>query len=257
MVLRLLVLALAIVQLITPWFLNPFSDGQDAVRAGEASQLEPAGYAFAIWGPIYILALVYAAWQLTPSGRADPVTRRVAPLAIVVYGGSPLWLLVVQYGPLWASMPILAAMAACASAALVLARGGRPQGLSRPLAMVIPFGLYAGWTCCATFVNVAEVAPQYGFDRFGLTIAQFALASIAAATGLAGVVLWLSRGALAYAFAVLWALSAIWIAGRERDAAESVLLGAGSAMAAVILFTLVARAVRRGSATSRPLPAAP
>jgi len=256
MALRLLVLILALAQLVAPAFINPFADGQDAVRAGVPSQIEPAGYAFAIWGPIYILALVYAAWQLTPGGHADRVTAEVAPLAAIVYLGSPLWLAVVEYGPLWASMPILALMAVCACAALILARNRPGPSLSRTLAVVIPFGLYAGWTCCAAFVNVAEVAPQYGFERFGLSISAYAVASIATATTVACVVLWLARGVLVYTATVLWALGAIWMAGRARGAEESVLLAVGAAMGALILFTLFARAVRRRPATASPLPAA-
>ncbi len=57
---RILVLLTAIAQAIGPIFLNPFRDGGDAVRAGEASRIEPAEYAFAIWGPIYVAAVAYA-----------------------------------------------------------------------------------------------------------------------------------------------------------------------------------------------------
>jgi len=41
----------------------------------------PAGYAFAIWGPIFLLGLVYAAYQMLPSRREDPLLRRVGWLS--------------------------------------------------------------------------------------------------------------------------------------------------------------------------------
>jgi len=49
---------------------------------GVPSLVIPAGYAFAIWGPIFLLGLVYAAYQMLPSRREDPLLRWVGwPLA--------------------------------------------------------------------------------------------------------------------------------------------------------------------------------
>lgn len=238
---RYVVLLAAVSQIVAPFFVNPFRDGNDAVRAGEPSQIEPAGYAFAIWGLIYLLALAYAVWQVTPDGRGDPITARLAPFAVTIYLGSTVWLAAAQYGPVWATMPILAAMAACAVAALSIATSTPDASPWRHWAAVVPFGLYAGWTVCATFVNVAEVAPQYGFDRFGLSVPAYAVASLAAATILAAIALWLTRGEFAFAATVLWALAAIIVAGRERGADWSVIAAAGAGMAAIILLTAAVR----------------
>ncbi|MBI1187848.1 MAG: hypothetical protein GC206_11070 [Alphaproteobacteria bacterium] len=237
--LRIAVLIAAVVQIAFPLFVNPFRDGQDAVRAGEASQIEPAEYAFAIWGPIYLLALIYALWQLTPRGRADPTTAQIAPYTIALYAGSSLWLSAAQWGPLWATMPTLAAMAVCAAVALLYAlRGG---GGWRMWTIVTPFGLYAGWTLCATFVNIAEVAPQYGFDRFGLSIPVFGALSLACATAIAAWMLWRTQGELSYAAALLWALIAIIIAGRTRGADDIVLTTAGVSVVVVAVLAFACK----------------
>ena len=139
--LRFLVLATAAVQIIFPYFVNPFRDGAQPVRGTEPSQIEPAEYAFAIWGPIYLLAVVYAVWQVTPAGRAAPETTRIAPLAISLYAGSSVWLAAAQYGPLWATMLVLAIMAACAVLALKLGTDitrPKPRQKSRGLRTQIP-----------------------------------------------------------------------------------------------------------------------
>jgi hypothetical protein len=101
--------------------------------------------------------------------------------------------------------------------------------------VIVPFGLYAGWTVCATFVNIAEVAPAYGFNRFGLSIPHFAAISIAAATMVAGVILWLSRGALAFSGSVVWALVGIIAAEKTRGADPLVALAAAAAIVAVVV----------------------
>lgn len=242
---RLLVLLAAVLQIATPFVVNPFRGDENAVRGPEPSQIEPAGYAFAIWSVIYAGALAYAVWQLTPKGRADPATARAAPFALLLYLGSTAWLLVVDRGPLWASMPILAAMAACAITVLIQATNAPGESRARFWFATAPFALYAGWTACATFVNVAEAGPQYGFDRFGLTIPDYGALSIAAAVLLAAAVLRLTRGQPLFAATVVWALVAIAAASVARGHAQIITL---SAAAGAVVTAAASAAFRR----SRP-----
>ncbi|MGL4728014.1 MAG: hypothetical protein ACRCWO_04590 [Bosea sp. (in: a-proteobacteria)] len=233
-----LVLIAALVQIMAPAIINPFSGGQNALRANVASQIEPAGYAFAIWGPIYLLAVAYSIWQLSPAGRADPLSWRIAPFAIVLYSGSTLWLAAVKYGPIWASIPILAIMTICACAALIMATSRSTQSASRWWLVVLPFGFYAGWITCAIFVNIAEVAPTYGFNRFGLTVPAYAALSLIAATLLASTMLLLTKGELAYGATVVWALVAIMVAGWQRDVAAIVVTTTACGMMAILALSL-------------------
>jgi hypothetical protein len=240
-ILRYLVLAAAVVQIVYPYFVNPFRDGAQPLRGNDPSQIEPAGYAFAIWGPIYLLAVVYAIWQLTPSGRATPETTRIAPLAIMLYAGSSVWLAAAQYGPLWPTMPVLAIMAVCAVLALKLGTDVPNPSWQQVLCLILPFGLYAGWTVCATFVNVAEVAPAYGFTRFGLSVSGYAVLSLAALTVLVGLILQLTQGNLAFAGTVAWALIGIIVAAWTRPVDNTVPVAAGVALAAIIILAATLR----------------
>lgn len=237
LILRSLVVIAAVAQIVMPALVNPFRDGNNPVRASEPSQIEPAGYAFSIWGSIYLLAVGYAIWQLTPSGRTDPMTVRIAPLAIALYVGSSLWLFAAKYGPIWATMPILAVMAACACAILIGAFATPGLSAWRWWSIALPFGLYAGWALCATFVNIAEVAPAYGFNRFGLSTSAYAVLSIAAATVLAAIVLSLCDSEYTFAAAIIWALAAIVVANRQRGSYEAVQIAATLAIFIVIALT--------------------
>jgi uncharacterized membrane protein len=240
LVVRGLVLAVAAQQLAFPFFVNPFSQSAGAIRGGEPSQLEPAGYAFLIWTPIYLLALAFGVWQLTAAGRAAPVTLKIAPFAITLFAGSSAWLWFAKYGPLWMTMPTIAVMAACAVACLLLALGSGPRTGIEWLCLVLPFGLYAGWTLCATFVNVAEVAPQFGFTRFGLSVPGFAVLSIIVAGMLAGLLVWRTQANIPFTAAIVWALVGIVVAGVTRGADRAVVATAAfAAIAVAALFVFI------------------
>lgn len=243
--LRTLVLVAALVQIVFPFFVNPFRDNVRPIQASEPSQLEPAGYAFSIWGAIYLGAVAYAIWQLTPSGRADPATVRIAPLAIMIYVGSSAWLASAKFGPVWATMPILAAMAGCAVVSLWFAQTSGAPSIERTLCMIAPFALYAGWTLCATFVNIAEVAPRYGFTRFGLSIPGYAILSIGVLTAAVAGVLWLTQANLLFAATVIWALIAILVVGYQRQADPAVMAALGVALLAVVAMTIWLRILAR------------
>lgn len=233
-VLRWLMLAAAIQQIVLPAFINPFAAnaGPSAIDRSVDSGLEPAGYAFSIWGPIYLLALAFAVWSLLPASRsipavADTVTR-IAPQAIAVYLGSTLWLLMASHGPLWATMPILVAMAGATAVALIIAVRAPVAGTLSTAMLVVPFALYAGWTLCASFVNIAEVAPAYGFARFGLGVEDFAVAALIGAVMLA-VLLLLSVRLSPWALAglggtVVWALVAIIVATLSREGGSNAIM---------------------------------
>jgi hypothetical protein len=98
------------------------------------------------------------------------------------------------------------------------------------------------------FVNVAEVAPQYGFDRFGLSIPGYGVLSIAAATLLALAVVWFTRGEIAFAVTVVWALTAIVVAAAARGADLSVVAASGAGIVLVAAATIAARSWNSGGA---------
>jgi hypothetical protein len=116
---RWLVLMAAGQQIVMPFVLNPFGgDDYSASANSTDSAIAPAGYAFAIWGGIYLGALVFAWWQALGGGRTDAAAARAAWPALGLYSGSSLWLYCAAIGPLWGTMPLLAVMAACAVWAL-------------------------------------------------------------------------------------------------------------------------------------------
>ncbi len=48
-----------------------------AIAKETHSLVIPSDYAFAIWGPIFLLCLAYAAYQALPANRQNPLLRGV------------------------------------------------------------------------------------------------------------------------------------------------------------------------------------
>lgn len=229
-----LVLA-ALQQIVAPVFLNPFRGSHAQMRAQSDTLIEPAGYAFAIWGPIYLLALGYAGLQLFSDANTGAVFDQVAPWAIALYLSSTLWLFLALRKLYWLTVPLLAAMALFASVALVSLVNGSDGTLLWWGLAIAPFGLYAGWTIAATAVNISSVASRVGFKRFGLSQVAFDIALLVSATLATLIVLWLTLGEISLVATTLWALLAIVVSNRQQK--ESPLILVACVVAAVLVIT--------------------
>jgi hypothetical protein len=116
--------------------------------------VQPAGFAFAIWGLIYAGLLAHAVWGLV--ARADDPAwdgPRVPLIASLVLGTG--WVAIAPRAPIVATVGIFA-MLALALWALARAPG------RQPLIARAPVALYAGWLTAASFVSLGLVIGGYG-----------------------------------------------------------------------------------------------
>ncbi|QPH54351.1 hypothetical protein [Pontivivens ytuae] len=152
---RYLVLGLAIVFALVP-FLTPF-DGFDPEAfpvPQEDPPIQPAGWAFAIWGPIYLALIAHGARQVLRPKLED---RTIRPPLILSLGVGSVWLPIAQVSPVWATI-LITLMLGGALSALLVGRAARDPWLTD-----LPLGLYAGWLSAATGVSLALLCAGYGF----------------------------------------------------------------------------------------------
>jgi hypothetical protein len=222
---RLAVLALAAGQVIA----TPLSDFDGG--AGPTPLVEPAGYAFTIWGPIVALSVAAAVDGLRPSRRRDALLDRIAVPACVVLAGYSAWLAAASAQRLWLTVVIFGAMLV-ALARILAVLGPGPSDLQRTA-----WGLYAGWTTVAVPINVAAAAVGSGADA-----AEPGWQAVVLAASGAGAVAgtWLTRGLPAFAGATAWGLVAAAVATAERGAPGLAALS-GAAAAGVVLSAWLAR----------------
>lgn len=162
--------------------------------------VQPAGYAFAIWGLIYGWLIVSAIFGILKRGtdRAWDVMR--APLIVSLALGTP-WLWVATQSAIAATVLIFAMAVPAILATLWAPMSDRWWARA-------PVSIYAGWLTAASFVSLGSTAAGYGvlFGQTGWAFAGITLALIVAiATQIA------SRTP-AYGLTVIWALVGIIVA---------------------------------------------
>lgn len=174
----------------------------------------PAGYAFSLWGIIYLWLLVMAVvgvWRF----RDDPAWNATRPGFILSMLAGVPWLAVAERSPVWATV-LIYVMLAGAILALVRAPRAYNEGV-----LGAPLGLYAGWLTAASSVALGLTGAGWGIG--GFSDVTWALIALCLALGIALAVLW-HRPSLTYGLAVIWALVAVMV---RNDFAGTVALFAG------------------------------
>lgn len=231
---RYAIFLLAILFAVSPFLSDSFGgfDPADFPVPQRDPPVQPAGYAFAIWGLIYLWLIAHGARGLARAGDPGWVPTR-APLAVSLAIGA-VWIPVANASPVWATLLILAMLAGALAALL---RAGRGE----PWLLAVPLGLYAGWLTAASAVSLGLLAAGWGL--LSQTVA--ALLALALALLLGAAVLW-RRPGMGYAAALAWALVAIVVRNLDGSAPVAGLAALGALGVAILA---VARA-RRSAVTS-------
>ena len=222
----LLVIAFAAAPVLTPGF-GGYEPSQFPVPI-EEPPVQPAGYAFSIWGPIYAWLVVsgaYGLWRRRDDAEWD-ATRLPLILSLAV---GVFWLAVAQASPIWATVLIWVMLAGAIAA--LLRTPNRDLWLLRA-----PVGLYAGWLTAASAVSLGLLAAGWAVPPFGPIGWAFAALGVAV---VAAVPTLLRRPSLAYGAAVAWGLAAV----TARNGANA--LGIVAALAALAIAGVTIASLRR------------
>lgn len=188
--------------------------------------IQPAGWAFAIWGVIYGWLVVSAGFGLLRRAEAADWQAHRWPLTGAMALGAG-WLWVAVQDALLATAMIWAMLVLALRA---LARvPGRDPWLARA-----PVGLFAGWLTAAACVSLGLTLAGFGLVPSGRAAA---LLLIPVAALIAAAVVWRLAPAGAYALAAGWGLAGIAAQNWGRDPALAA-LAAGAALALAGLWAL-------------------
>lgn len=165
--------------------------------------VQPAGYAFGIWGPIYAWLVVSAVFGLFARAEVPAWDAPRWPLVGSLAIGAA-WLPVAQTSPVLATVLIFAMLL------LALVALSRTPSADRWL-LRAPIALFAGWLTAASFVSLGLTGAGYGL-LFGQT--GWAVAALLGALVAAGLVQWRLRRIPLYTLAMVWALVAVAVANR-------------------------------------------
>ncbi len=180
--------------------------------------VQPAGYAFSIWGVIFLWLLASAAYGLSQrTEQPSWVATRPALIGAMLAG--ILWLFLASSNPLLATVVILA-MAGFAITAFLRADTGVDRWiLSAPLA------IFAGWVSAASLVSVGIMLGGYGL------LPHPTAALVMVAVLVAGALYIQSRQPLmpVYGGTVVWAIVAVAMVNRAEEPMVAI-IAAGAAL---------------------------
>lgn len=194
-------LAFALSPLLSSGF-NGFAPDQFPVPQTNPP-VQPAGYAFAIWGLIYlwlIAGAIFGIWDRA----TDPDWEPMRPALIISLVIGAAWIPVAQISPIGATVLIWAMLV---TAVIALLRAGKAD---HPW-LRTPIALYAGWLTAASSVALGLVLAGYGF--VDAQMAAWLGITLALVIGLG--VQALRPDAPAYPAAVIWALVGVLVANLD------------------------------------------
>lgn len=160
----------------------------------ENPPVQPAGYAFSIWGVIYLWLIIGAGYGVLRASTDPDWHEMRKPLAISLVIGC-FWIAAAVASPSLATVMILL-MAATAIAAMLRA------GAREPWLQVRPVALYAGWLTAASGVAIGVMLGGYGImsGQIAAVLCLVLVLIVALAVQTARPREW------AYPLAVVWAL---------------------------------------------------
>lgn len=209
--------------------------------------ITPAGYAFAIWGLVFVGCLALAVYQLLPEQRTAKVHRRTGWWLAAAFWGNAVWELVVAQGgaAVVVAQVLIVGIVVVSAVAVAQAQDVPVTGWLQRLLPGAVATLLLGWLTIAAVVGTATAAVQLGAPDSGvLARAAGVFTLIVAGAIVLDVTMRLDRAAAPYALAACWGLVGVYVAGETLPVRLAALFAV-----AVVLAGLVGQVWR----TRRPV----
>lgn len=203
-----------------------------SVSARYENLFTPSGYAFSIWGLIYIALLgfvIYQAWSIFKSVKDDDFVLKVGWWFIISCLANSVWILAWLYEYIGLSVALMMVLLFSLIKIIVNTRMELEEvPVKRLILLWWPFSIYSGWISVALIANIAAWLTKIGWDGFGLPQMVWAIILIIA-TGTINLFMTWRRNMREYALVGVWALTAIAFANWDIEKTVSIAaLGVGS-----------------------------
>ncbi|WP_019988731.1 TspO/MBR family protein [Rudanella lutea] len=201
--------------------------------------ITPAGYAFAIWGVIFLGLLAFAVFQALPSERDNERFRAAGPWIILNGIGNAIWSPIFNNEQIGLALLVILVMFVSLLLTMDRLQVGKTRVRRRELWLArVPFSIYFGWLTVATILNVAVFLKSTNFDLNLLPEAGWAAAVLVIAF-LVGVFLFNRYRSAFYILVFAWAYAAI--AAEQKGVPYVPLFAWAGVVGAVILagFALI------------------
>ena len=202
----------------------------------------PAGYAFAIWGIIFLALLAYAIYGLVVAFSAKEQSHNQTDYWFMLVNlGNVSWLIAWLYEYTGLSVVIMLFMLFGLVKIIISSNMGKAETTLSVRAFVWwPIAIYAGWISVATIANFAAYFSKLQWDGGFIGEETWTVAMIVIAVAVNVFVVW-NRSLVSFGLVGIWALMAINSRhnGSMDTLALTALIGAG-----VILFNITLHTIR-------------
>ncbi len=195
--------------------------------------IQPAGYAFSIWGLIYLWLILHAGYGLLAHADDPAWDAPRWPLFLSLAIGAS-WLAVAERDPILATI-LIWIMLAAALAALAMTRSQPDRWL-----LQAPLAVYAGWLTAASCASLGITGAGFGWITDGL---GWAVIGLGLALGIGILVQVLLRRAPEFGLTIAWAVAAIAVNNWDDHVEVAVIAVAGT----LLMLLMASSAYRRAT----------
>lgn len=165
----------------------------------------PAGYAFSIWGLIYLLLGIYVIYQLKEN--KNELLAKINKLFILNAILNSLWIFAWHYDLIWLSVIFMLGLL---WTLIRIAETLRTNTFNRRQTWLVrvPFSVYFGWITVATIANITIFLVSIGWNGFGFSDSFWTIIVLLVGA-MIGVWRMLRDRFFAYGLVLIWAYGAI------------------------------------------------
>ena len=180
----------------------------------------PAGYAFSIWGVIYLLLAGFVFYTgrslFNPSkNKADDFVLKIGWWFVISCLANCAWIVTWLYG--FTGISVLVLLVAFISLLIVLVQALKyNSSIAQKWFINFPFQIYAGWVSVALIAAIAAWLTKINWSAFEISEEKWSVVMICIATIIHLLMTW-KKNAPIFAFVAVWALIAIAIANKEES----------------------------------------
>lgn len=191
-----------------------------SVSASYDNLFTPAGYAFSIWGLIYLGLtgfIIYQGRSLFKETKDDDVVSEIGWWFIISCIANSLWIFAWLYDFTGASVLIMVILLFSLLKIVIRTNMELLDVPLKKLAFVWwPFSIYAGWITVALIANTSAWLTKIGWSGLGLEDTRWAIIMLSVA-GVVNVFMIWNRNMREFALAGVWGLAAVAVANQDSE----------------------------------------
>lgn len=175
----------------------------------------PAGLTFAIWGVIYILIIMFAAYQARDLFKKEkiemPFIKKTSYYFFLAGIANMSWIFAWHYQQVLASVIIMLVLfASLLKIYLNLGIGKEIVSRKERIFIQVPISVYLGWITVATIANITAFLVTINWDGLGISDVLWTMIVIIVAL-IITLLMIITRKDVAYSLVIVWALLGIYI----------------------------------------------